>query len=205
VAPLLQNRGFLPQGEDSSTATARIGFSGVRLLDGRRVRFREPGVRLDLGGIAKGFAVDRAVAVLQRAGVLSGLVNAGGDLRAFGDETFTIAIRHPENPAATLSQVALHGASLATSAHTFADRISPGETIGPIFHPRSHQLAHTVRSATVCAESAMTADALTKIVMLEGARALPVLEHFGADAIFVAENGEAMCSPGFHAAFELSS
>jgi thiamine biosynthesis lipoprotein len=203
VAPHLQTQGFLPA--DERGAARAVGFAAVQLLPDRCVRFHHPDLRLDLGGIAKGYAVDRAVAALQRAGIQRGLVNAGGDLRAFGDEAFAISIRHPDNPLAALATIPLHESSLATSAHYFADRLVPGATLGPIVHPPSGEPTAIIRSATVRACTAMAADALTKVVMLAGEDALPVLAHFEADAIFVAESGAAMCSPGFHAAFELSS
>jgi thiamine biosynthesis lipoprotein len=202
VAPLLQAKGFLPGDWEAQLPTG--SFADVQLLPDRRVRFRHPGLSLDLGGIAKGFAVDRAVAALQAAGVLSGLVNAGGDLRAFGDEPFPVIIRHPQHPGTALTTIDLKDSALATSAHYFADRLVPTADLGPIVDPRSGDAAHAISSATVRATSAMAADALTKVVMLAGEAALPTLQHFRADAIFVAPDGQAMCSPGFHATLELS-
>ena len=198
ITPHLQRLGFLPaENHASRGAVGAASFADVELLAGNRVRFCRTDVRVDLGGIAKGFAVDQAVAALQRSGVPRGLVNAGGDLRAFGDGPFPVAIRHHENPRATLTTVALQNAALATSAHYFADRLVPGSTAGPIIHPRTGAQAQRIRSASVRADSAMLADALTKVVMLAGEAALPVLRHFRAAAIFVATGTEARCSPGW--------
>lgn len=202
VAPHLEALGFLPPtGAPASAAT----FADVELRPDRTVRLHRPGVRLDLGGIAKGFAVDQAIAALRRGGVPRGLVNAGGDLRAFGDAPFPVAIRHPDDPRATLTTVPLQNAALATSAHYFADRLVPGSALGPIINPRTGAQARHIRSATVRAATAMRADALTKVVMLTGEAALPVLTHFRADAIFIATGAEARCSPGWHEALHLSS
>ena len=225
VAPHLQRLGFLPAlavqpgrdgtpcrppgkrsevaGAGSRSRTARsavptrASFADVELLPGNRVRFHRADVRVDLGGIAKGFAVDQAVVALQRSGVPRGLVNAGGDLRAFGRRPHRIAVRHPENPQAMHYALRLQNAALATSAHYFAGRWSPGQTLAPIVDPRTGARAERVRSATVRAPSAMLADALTKVVMLAGEDALPVLAHFRADAIFIATDAEARCSPGW--------
>ena len=202
VAPPLEALGFLPA---TGALPSVAGFEDVELRPDRTVRFHRPGLRIDLGGIAKGFAVDQAVAGLQRSGVPRGLVNAGGDLRVFGDEPFPVAIRHHENPRATLTTVALSNAALATSAHYFADRLVPGSTAGPIIDPQTGAQARRIRSASVRADSAMLADALTKVVMLAGEAVLPVLTHFRADAIFVATGAEALCSPGWNAALHLSS
>ena len=202
VAPRLETLGFLPA---TGGCAGGANFQHVELNTDRTIRFHRPNMRIDLGGIAKGFAVDQAVATLRRSGVPRGLVNAGGDLRAFGGEPFPVAIRHHENPHATLTTVALQNAALATSAHYFADRIVPGSTAGPIIDPRTRVQARRIRSASVRAETAMLADALTKVVMLAGEAALPVLRHFRADAIFVATDSEARCSPGWNAALHLSS
>ena len=202
VAPRLEALGFLPA---TGAVPSMASFDDVELRPDRTVRFHCPDMRIDLGGIAKGFAVDRAAAALQRSGVPRGLVNAGGDLRAFGDTPFPVAIRHPDDPHATLTTVVLQNAALATSAHYFADRFVPGSTAGPIIDPRTGAQTRRIRSASVRADSAMLADALTKVVMLAGEAALPVLGHFRADAIFVATGAEARCSPGWHAALHLSS
>ena len=194
VAPRLEALGFLPV---TGRLASGANFQHVELNTHRTIRFHRPNMRIDLGGIAKGFAVDQAVGALQRSGVPCGLVNAGGDLRAFGGEPFSVAIRHHENPRATLTTVALQNAALATSAHYFADRLVPGSTAGPIIDPRTGAQAQRIRSASVRADSAMLADALTKVVILAGEAALPTLTHFRADAIFIASGAEAMCSPGW--------
>ena len=197
VAPHLEALGFLPKPADWKPAQRWASFADVELLPGNRVRFHRADVRIDLGGIAKGFAVDRAVEALRRAGAQCGLVNAGGDLRAFGDRPQRIAVRHPENPQEMHFALRLKNAALATSAHYFAGRWSPGQTLAPIVDPRTGARAEQVRSATVRAPSAMLADALTKVVMLAGEAALPTLTHFRSDAIFIATDAEAMCSPGW--------
>lgn len=202
VAPRLEALGFLPA---TGALPGVASCDDVELRPDRTVRFHRPGMRIDLGGIAKGFAVDQAVAALQQSGVARGLVNAGGDLRAFGDTPFPVAIRHPDDPRATLTTVTLQNAALATSAHYFADRLVPGSTAGPIIDPHTGAQARRIRSASVRAGSAMLADALTKVVMLAGESALPALTHFHADAIFIATGAEALCSPGWNATLHLPS
>ena len=79
------------------------------------VRYRRPGVKIDLGGIAKGFAVDRAVDVLQEHGLTRGLVNAGGDLAAFGPYLDLIYLRNPTSAHRLLCQVEISNAAPASS------------------------------------------------------------------------------------------
>jgi FAD:protein FMN transferase len=162
------------------------------------VRFRQPGIRLDLGGLAKGYAVDRAVSVLLQAGVNSGLVNAGGDLRAFGADSFIVEIRDPSNPGNTVARFPVGNLALATSAHYFADRIGPGAATGPFVHPRTRKLQAGLLSVTVATGSAMVADALTKVVMLERVDSAPILERLSAVALIIDLSNSVFCTPGWY-------
>ncbi|TCP35969.1 FAD:protein FMN transferase [Sphingomonas sp. BK235] len=130
-------------------------------------------LRLDLGGVAKGFAVDRAVAALRRAGVASGAVDAGGDLRLFGaDDWVALAPSHAAPPAA----IRLGDGALASSdvAAATADRGAPQHR-----HPATGT-ALAPGFASVAASRCAVADALTKIVLARGAAAAPLLARLGA-------------------------
>lgn len=103
VAPVLQGLGRLPgQAGDWAPRAHLDAGPGIEVLPDRRVQFRHPGVAVDLGGIAKGFAVDRALEILRERGMTRGLVNAGGDLAAFGGPGEFIAIRDPRHLGASL-------------------------------------------------------------------------------------------------------
>jgi thiamine biosynthesis lipoprotein len=134
-------------------------------------------LRLDLGGIAKGFAVDRAIDALRSAGCEGGLVNAGGDLAMFGARSHEIIFRDPQGASAVL---ALNNAALATSNTEQSWR--PSEHRG-YYHgvDRSSRISGR---ATVMAARAAVADALTKCLLL-GDRALSqtLLEAFTAQQI----------------------
>jgi thiamine biosynthesis lipoprotein len=118
--------------------------------------------QLDLGGIAKGFAVDRAIAAMRSAGATAGLVNAGGDLRVFGRVAWPLWIRLGT---AEPRQILLQNGALAGSDPGFPH--PPAEHRG-YFPPRSSRRA-TARAAAVMAPSAALADALTKVLVF-GAR-----------------------------------
>jgi thiamine biosynthesis lipoprotein ApbE len=145
--------------------------------------FRRAGLRLDLGGIAKGFAVDEAVNILRRGGIKCGLVNAGGDLRAFGPRPFAVGIRDPRRPGTMFASLVLKNCALATSAHYFAARLRPGARLGPFVDPRSGEFRSELASVTVVAKSALTADALTKVVMLDPDNSLAILQRFAAESL----------------------
>ncbi len=134
---------------------------------------------IDLGGIAKGFAVDRAVAALRRAGATSGMVNAGGDLRVFGDEPQVVHVRHPLQPGKIAGQLFLRERAIATSASYFFPSLYDGRSGAPV--PADV-------SVTVAATDCMTADALTKIALVLRADCAPLLDRFGAEAFLLERN-----------------
>jgi len=145
-------------------------------IRGRRVR-RRRAVRVDLGGIAKGYAVDRACAVLRRCpSISSGIVNAGGDLRCFGAARL-VPVRAPGSRAPAYA-LRVRNAALATSARALA----PGPLRG-LVDPRSARPYRGRASATVGARTALAADALTKVALFAAPSVRErVLRRYGARA-----------------------
>jgi thiamine biosynthesis lipoprotein len=186
IAPVLQTLGLLPGVPDGRLPLA----DAIELLPQRRVRLRCPGARIDLGGIAKGFAVDRAVDVLREHGVAVGLVNAGGDLMGFGPRAHAIDIRDPSNPAALTTRVDVRNQALASTAGRF-DPFRGREVDGcAVIDPRNGEPVRSALGASVRAPSCMIADALTKVVMIAQEDAGPILDHYGASALIVSGAGE---------------
>lgn len=142
-------------------------------------------VLIDLGGIAKGYAVDQAIAALQQAGVISACVNAGGDVRVLGAIPFAIAIRDPATVTGSTVTVDLANAALATSATYFSARQIGGQTVSALVDGRSGAAITSRRSVTVQAADCLRADALTKIVMASGDAAHPLLARHGAQAFIL--------------------
>ena len=207
VAPLLQQRGPLPRGAgDPAPAADRITAAGaVELLGDRRVRYRHPGITIDLGGIAKGFAVDRALDVLRGRGLVRGLVNAGGDLAAFGPEPELVHIRHPANAGRVLGWAALSNAALASSGRTF-DLLQFAEAGDcAVFDPMTQGPVRGIVGATVRAPCCMIADALTKVVMIAGEAAERLLQRYRASALFVLESGDVWITPDWQDAVRLAA
>lgn len=133
---------------------------------------------LDLGGIAKGYAVDRAVQALQESGVTSGYVNAGGDLRVFGDYKHDVHLRSPLPPHHTVKVGEMQDASMATSGDYWVIDEAAGMT-GHLVDPLEHQPISTARSYTVIAAECVVADALTKIFALTKNAKHPTIQTFG--------------------------
>ncbi|HZS83171.1 MAG TPA: FAD:protein FMN transferase [Stellaceae bacterium] len=184
VAPALARQGFLPR-RLQRAGSGHPSWRDILLLPGRRVRFRRR-LALDLGGIAKGFAVDEAVARLRAAGDFAGAVNAGGDLRVFGPAAEPIHLRDPAEPRRLLRVGSLKDGAIATSASYFAARRRNGRRVAPIVDPRRRTvIAASRRSVSVIAADALTADALTKPVMLEGPGSAEFLARCGARALIL--------------------
>jgi thiamine biosynthesis lipoprotein len=150
----------------------------------RQVRFRCP-LTIDLGGIAKGFAVDRAVDALKSRGVAAGIVNAGGDLRTFGSRSQVVHIRNPEEPTRIAGAVTLCERAMATSGIYFSRKKHRGHCVSPLLDGRRRRAARELISVSVGATDCMTADALTKIVFVTRERAASLLAAYRADALLL--------------------
>jgi thiamine biosynthesis lipoprotein len=156
----------------------------LALEDGSRVRKLAPGW-IDVGGIAKGFAVDRAVEVLQQAGVPGGCVNAGGDLRVFGTSRTPVTVRSPRMPNTGGAQLNLANAALATSGSYFSARRCGERMVSALVDARTGEPIVCARSASVQAARCVLADALTKVVLATGDIDHPLLAACGATAFLL--------------------
>jgi len=205
IAPTLQIMGLLPvaDGECAVSPQAR-SFDTIELLAGRRVRFRSAGVRIDLGGIAKGFAVDRALEAMRRFEVSGGVVNAGGDLAAFGPPQ-TIHVRDPRAPQRAICSIAVRDEALASSARRFDPHFSTATTDPAIIDPVAGLPADRVHGVTVRAPTCMIADALTKVVMITGTNAGDLLERHGAGALLIGDDDGFQVTPNLHQAVHLAA
>jgi thiamine biosynthesis lipoprotein len=206
VAPALQRLGLLPQTTaDRRTGAAARLFDAIELLSGNAVRFGRADLRIDLGGIAKGFAVDRAVEVLKRFDIPGGIVNAGGDLAAFGANPCAIDIRNPRIPSRIICRVAIADQALASSARRFDPFHAMATTSSAVIDPHSQQPTEAVDGVSVRAPSCMIADALTKLVMICGTDAGEWLEHYNAAALLIAADGSLQITSNWHRAVNLAA
>jgi FAD:protein FMN transferase len=203
VVPSLQRLGLLPR-STVDLAPSASSADAIELLSDSRVRFRSP-VRIDLGGIAKGFAVDHAIEALRSHGMPRGSVNAGGDVAAFGQPSHSIDVRHPAQPDRLMCHVALTDEALASTGAAFDPWYSSYGGGSAIINPHTGSPVHAVRGATVRATSCMIADALTKVVMISSTGASDALRHYGARALFVASNGEVWATSNWRDAVQLAA
>lgn len=160
----------IPAAEQLQDALNGVGPEALR-IDGLQVAKRNPQLQVDLGGIAKGYAVDRAIDVLRRAGIVSAAVNAGGDIALLGDRQgrpWRIGIQHPRSKGELLTSLPLIDCAVVTSGdyERFFER--DGVRYHHIFDPRSGRPARLTRSVTVVAADAVSADALATAAFVLG-------------------------------------
>ena len=171
-------------------------------LDDSRVRYRAEGVRIDLGGIAKGYAVDRAIDLLRDCGIARAMVSAGGDSRILGDRDgreWVIGIKHPRDPTGIALRLPLSDTAVSTSGDYERFFIENGERVHHIINPQTGRSAEASWSATVIGPDAMTTDALSTTIFILGAvEGLALIESLaGIDAIIIDSNGKVHYSSAF--------
>jgi thiamine biosynthesis lipoprotein len=166
--------------------------------DGGAPRFRlaRERVGIDLGGIAKGFAIDRGAARLRELGIRDALINVGDDIFALGGAPegtpWQVGVRHPRQPGELLEVFSLRNQGIATSGdyENFFER--DGRRYSHLVDPETGEPARTHRSVTVSAPTAMLADAMaTAAFVAPPAGAKGMLERFaGGPWLAVAARGE---------------
>lgn len=171
VARTLVAKGILPRPENSQAPADDASWRDIELLPDHCVRFRRP-LWIDLGGIAKGYAVDSAIDALREGGARQACVNAGGDLRVIGPETESVHLLGAAT-ASALPVVEVRDAALASSG-------GDGAHLHGVTRADSGERAHV----TVVAPDCMTADALTKVVLADFAIAQRLLPQYSAVAYF---------------------
>lgn len=185
VAGVLDRIGYRSDVADLPEAEQYGLWSDVELAAPNRLILHAP-VRIDLSGIAKGYAVDCAFAVLEARGIESFCVNAGGDLRIRSASAQSVAVRHPAAPAAVGEILSVAEGAVATSAGYYSRRHDAlGESVTPLIHPASGKTASPEVSVTVMAPTCTMADALTKVVHADAEASGKVLAAFGAEALIL--------------------
>jgi thiamine biosynthesis lipoprotein len=174
--------GLLPRPASAWSPHAAADWRDVELLASHGVRLARP-LWIDLGGIAKGYAVDRAVEILAGAGASQVCVNAGGDLRLAGARAESIHVRTPSGVCADASVELIDGA-LATSAESASRRDARCTTSASRMHGRARRALGAQRIVSVAAPLCVVADALTKVVLAgDDAISQRVLSLFDAQAV----------------------
>jgi len=165
------------------------------------VRFEHAGMRIDLGGIGKGYAVDRGIAILQARGFQHALVTAGGDSRIIGDRMgrpWVIGIRNPDDKDQVVTRIPIVNSAMSTSGDYERYFDEGGIRYHHIIDPRTGHSASKVRSATILGPTATETDGMSKTAFVLGPeKALEIINRMPQyDAIFVTPEGKVLYSNG---------
>jgi len=178
----------------------RINYKKM-ILQNQSVHFELAGMRIDLGGIAKGYAVDRSIDILQQCGITQALVSAGGDSRIIGDhhgKPWIIGIQHPRKKEALALRIPLSNTAISTSGDYERYFIRNGERVHHIIDPKTGKSAKRSWSATIIGDDATSTDALSTSVFILGAKkGLQLIDSIpGFDAIIIDAEGVVHYSSG---------
>lgn len=190
-------------GDDAALAAGQreVGWPHLRLdPPTRSLRFGRPGMRLDLGGFARGHAVDASCTILRRQGVQHAIVSAGGDSRVLGDrlgQPWTVAVRDPRDARQLVAVLPLVDIAVSTRGDDGGNPVRDGVR-HPLPAPRGGRPPSPVRSVTVLADNGLTAAALGQAVWVLGIEAgfQLVRQLPGADAVVVDDRGALHCTDG---------
>lgn len=184
-------KGKEPSAEQIKEKLPAINYRHIQLnKEDHTVRFTYPNVKIDLGGIAKGYAVDRAIDILKSYGVTSAIVTAGGDSRMLGDrrgKPWIIGIRHPRKKHAFAARIPLQDTAISTSGDYERFFMKGKVRVHHIINPKSGRSADKVESVSIIAPLAEDSDALSTTVFVLGLKKGMALVNRlpGVDAIII--------------------
>ncbi|VAX05425.1 FAD:protein FMN transferase [hydrothermal vent metagenome] len=204
-------KGIHPSTKEIKAQLPAVNYRAIKLdSKTRSIFFSLPGMRIDLGGIAKGYAVDKAAHLLRQRGIQHALVSAGGDSRLLGDRhgrPWMIGIRHPrDTPKKTTAEKArtspvvlpLSNIAISTSGDYERFFIRDGVRYHHIINTKTGRAARASQSATVIGPDATLTDALSTSVFILGAKkGIALINRLpGFDAVVIDSHGQLYYSDG---------
>ena len=193
---------IMPSDSQIKAALPEISYRHIQLdAKDRTIRFTVPGVRIDLGGIAKGYAVDRSIDSLRKCGITDAMVTAGGDSRIIGDHQgrpWMIGIKDPRNKKTSVVAVPLSNTAVSTSGDYERYFMKDGVRYHHILNPKTGKSVHSTRSVTIIAPDATTTDGLSTTIFVMGPKAgMALIEQLkDVDAIIIDNKGRISYSSG---------
>ncbi len=192
-----------PSGDEIAARIGAIDYRHV-LLDeaARTVRFSQPGVRINLGGIAKGYAVEHGAALLRSRGVENAILNAGGDTRVLGDrrgQPWIVGIRHPRLGDQVFTRLPIVDEAISTSGDYERYFEEGGHRYHHILNPATGLPTEGILSVTVIGPDATTTDGLSTTLFVMGSEAglkMLAASFPGYEAVVVEASGKVSYSDG---------
>jgi thiamine biosynthesis lipoprotein len=174
VEPLMERWGFRDDSNERDShdpSDITIGIDHVHVLANNTIRIDTIGVKVDLGGIAVGYTVDRMAEILRSEGVTAALINHGGDIYALGrpaeTDGWNIIIPHPDDQTITVKELTIADRAISTSSNSQKQRRVGGRTVGHIVDPRTRENPHQYRSMSVLSETSCEADVLSTAMFVQ--------------------------------------
>ena len=192
----------VPPKADIREALRHVGYRHVHVnMAAHTVYLDEPGVQIGLGGIAKGYAVDRAVAKLREHGIRSAVVNAGGDMALLGPDgnrPWRVGVKDPRHPERTLGWFEATDVTVHTSGDYERSIVVGGKRYHHILDPKDGYPARSARSVTVVTPDGTLGDALsTGIFVLGPSKGRRLIESLpNVEAVIVEAGGKTVVSRG---------
>lgn len=185
----------IPSEIELAIAAQYVDYHRINLDPARRAVFLEkPGMQIDVGGIGKGFAAEKAAAVMREVGASGGLVAVAGDFRVFGKRAdgtaWPIGIQHPRRPGKVLATLDATDEAISTAGDYARFFIKDDVRYHHILDPRTLQPARLCQSVTIVAPDGATADGLdTGVFVMGPVRGLALVERLGLGAVIVDAGG----------------
>lgn len=180
-----------------------INYHNIKLNKANSsIKFTQDGVRIDLGGIAKGYAVDNGIAILKTCGIANGLVSAGGDSRILGDRRgrpWVMGVRHPRKKNDVVVKLPLSNVAISTSGDYERYFIEDSKRYHHIIKPGTGKSVDSTWSATIIGDKAVLTDVLSTTLFVLGAKqGLKLIddEYKNVDAIIIDSKGKMFYSSG---------
>ncbi|MBU0628624.1 MAG: FAD:protein FMN transferase [Nanoarchaeota archaeon] len=189
-----------PTDQEISSAVKEIGYKNI-LIKGNHIEFTKPNMKITLGGIAKGYAVEKAINVLKQNGINHALVNAGGNMRAIGNkenEKWSIALRNPRDENDYITIVYLDNNAVSTSGD-YERYFDENKTFHHIINPTTGYSATDLISVTIVTDNAYDADALsTSVFVLGPEKGLELIEKLdNAEGLLITKDKKIIKSSGW--------
>jgi thiamine biosynthesis lipoprotein len=192
------DRGVLPEPEQVQALLELVGWDKIRWKP-PVLEFSISGMELDLGGVVKEYAVDRAAALCREAGVLHGIVNLGGDIKIIGPRPdgspWRIGIRHPRSKGGVLDTLSLRQGAVASSGDYERCIVIDDVRYGHVLNPKTGWPVRHMAAVSVVGDFCVVAGSASTIAMLKEEQGPAWLESLGLDHLWVDVNGRVGGSP----------
>lgn len=191
-----------PDAKTLETEKQLVNYRFVELLPNRQVKFAKAGVKIDLGGIAKGYTVEKSIQILQKLGIQHALVSAGGDTRLLGDkrgQPWLVAIKHPRQEDKYAAQLPLVNTAISTSGDYERYFIDDGKRYHHIIDPKTGQSPSELMSVSVIGPDTTQTDALSTTLFVLGLeQGMQLIEQIpDYEAVFITKERKLFFSSGY--------